>query len=137
MKKLILPFIILIGFTACEKQSVSPKYVVENLYVGDSVRYNLDSLPVPLPTPPQDYNNYNILVQVYSNNTVVLDYTHILGEGLSVNYRMFIRYNGNNCVQEGWYGNRIGNDYIIPAHSEVAIYHTVPYQGTIGPGSGG
>lgn len=137
MKKLILPFIILIGFTACQKQSVSPKYVVQDLYVGDSVRYNLDSLPVPLPVPPADYNTYNMLVQVYSNNTVILDYTHILGGGASVNYRMFIRYDGNNIIQQGWYRNRIIDSYIIPAHNEVAIYHTIPYTGPVGPGTGG
>lgn len=133
MKKLMLPLIILIGVTACEKQGVSPKYVVETQYTGDSVKYNLDSLPVPLPAPPEDYSDYYMLVQVYTNNTVTFDYTHILGGGESVTYRMFIRYSGNNYYMEGWYRRRISNDYIIPAHNEVTIYHTIPYEGTIGP----
>ncbi|TAN00269.1 MAG: hypothetical protein EPN39_04685 [Chitinophagaceae bacterium] len=137
MKKLILPFIILIGLAACEKRSISPKYVVGDKYTGDSVRYNFDSLPVPLPAPPEDYSDYNKLIQVYTNNTVTIDYTHIIGQGMSVTYRMFIRYIGDNYVQQGWYRRQISNDYIIPADSEVVIYRTVPYEGPIGPDSGG
>lgn len=129
MKKIIIPIILLIGFTQCKKQNATPKYVEKVLYAGDSVRYSLDSLPAQLPTAPPDYNDYYKLVQVYTNNTLVIDYTHILEGGMSVTYRGFVRYQSGTSDFKGWYRRRISNGYIIPANREVVIYRTVPYNG--------
>ncbi len=130
MKKLttvLIVLIIFIGFTKCKKDDPSPKYVEKVLYSGDSVRYNFDSLPVPLPDAPPDYASYYKLVQVYTDYTVTVDYTHILDNGMSETFRCFVRYrNGTNKIQ-GWYRRRKVNGYIIPANREVAIYRTVPY----------
>lgn len=135
MKKLILPLVILIGFTQCKKKEASPNYVEKVLYTGDSVRYNLDSLPALLPAAPPDYPDYYKVVQVYTNNTMTVDYTHNLEHGLSATFRMFVRYQNGSYDLKGWYRRQITNGYIIPANKEVVIYRTVPYNGPIGPGN--
>ena len=127
MKKLILPFIILIGFTACHKQDTLPKYIEKVLYSGDSVRYNFDSLPAPIPVSPVDYSDYHKLVQVYTNNTLVIDFTHIQGKGISVTYRGFVRYKNGDTDFKGWYRRRVSNSYIIPANKKIVIYRSIPY----------
>lgn len=127
MKLPILFLSILLGFAACTKQDTTPKYVEQVLYSGDSVRYNLDSLPARLEPPPGDYNDYYRLVQVYSNYTMTLDYTHIEEHGMSITYRGFIRYGNGTYDFKGWYRRRRSNGYIIPANKQVAVYRTVPY----------
>lgn len=129
MKDLILIFLIIgVGFTACRKEQTLPDDVRKVLYSGDSVRYNVDSLPAALPAPPQDHDDYYKLVQVYSNNTMVVDYTCLLDNGYSVTYRAFIRYSdGMKDDLKGWYRRRKITGFVIPVHKEVVIYHTIPY----------
>lgn len=133
MKKLIIAFIILIGFTQCRKHDASPDYVEKVLYTGDSVRYNFDSLPAPLPAAPADYKDYFKVVHVYTNKTMIVDFTHILDRGMSATFRSFVRYNNDTYDLKGWYRQQIVNGYIIPANREVVVYHTVPYNGPTGP----
>lgn len=133
MKKLIIPLLIVVAFAACQKNTTYPKYVEQVLYSGDSVRYSLDSLPAQLPTAPEDYSDYYRLVQVYSNNTMTVDYSHVLENGLSVTYRMFVRYQNGGYDLKGWYRRQKTNGYIIPANKDVVIYRTVPYEDAIGP----
>jgi hypothetical protein len=128
MKYPLLSLLILLGLAACTKQDTSaPKYTEQILYSGDSVRYNLDSLPARLEAPPKDYNDYYRLVQVYSDYTMTLDYTHVEKYGMSVTYRGFIRYGNGTYDFKGWYRRRRSNGYIIPANKDVAVYRTVPY----------
>lgn|GEM_PF-6422636 len=128
MKWPLLSLLVLAGLAACTKQGApAPQYTEQVLYSGDSVRYSLDSLPAKLEPPPDDYSDYYGLVQVYSNYTMTVDYTHILDNGMSVTYRGFIRYGWGTYDFKGWYRRKISNGYIIPANKEVAVYRTVPY----------
>ncbi len=128
-----MAFILLMGFTQCQDHDASPKYVVKVLYSGDSVRYNFDSLPVSLPPPPPNYEDYYKLIHVYTNNTLTIDYTHILKHGKSETFRCFVRYKNGTKDINGWYKRRILNGYIIPANREVIVYHTTPYTKDISP----
>ncbi len=130
MKKwttVLIVLVVFIGFTQCKKEDTSPQYVEKVLYSGDSVRYDFDSLPAPLPDAPPNYGSYYKLVQVYTNYTMTVDYTHILDNGLSETFRCFVRYRNGAYELQGWYKRRKVTGYIIPANREVVIYRTVPY----------
>ena len=130
MKKLVLVALAIgLGLVACDKETVKPGAAPHpDLYVGDSVRYSLDSLPVAMPEQPADYSDYYKLVQVYANNTVVIDLTHVFDNGVSVTYRAFVRYKeGEVDDLKGWYRRRKVTGFVIPNHKEVAIYRTTPY----------
>ncbi len=128
MKYLIPALIVLIGFSQCQRRDAEPQYETKVLYSGDSVRYNIDSLPASMPVFPTKYSDYYILVRVYTNNTMTIDLTHILKHGMSETFRGFVRYKEDGTTDfKGWYKRRITNGYIIPANKDVSIYHSIPY----------